>query len=235
MEKEIKIFEDYLNGFDMNNEMILFKYKHTYRVVDNAKKIAKSLDLNENEYNRACIAALFHDIGRFPQAKEYNTFSDRKSFDHGDKGSEILKELNYNDDIVIKAVKYHNKYDFPKFDDLTDMHIKIVRDADKIDIMHVTYAENIDRKIKISNRIINCFKKHKQLPNYLGHSYVIYLLRILAFIFDINYKKSMEMILKNGSVQFVFSKLKTRLDKEIYDLIEAETKKYIKERFDIIC
>ena len=80
MDKEIIFFENFVNQFDKNNKKIKHKYDHTYRVVEYAKKIAKSINLNEKEYNRAIICALFHDLGRFPQIKEYNTFTDLLSF-----------------------------------------------------------------------------------------------------------------------------------------------------------
>ena len=130
MDKELNFFEKYVHGFDMTNRKIEHKYHHTLRVVEYAKEIAKSLNLDKKEYDRACVCALFHDLGRFPQVTEYDTFVDSESFDHGDKSYEILLDNNYDDEIVLKAVKYHNKKEVPKFDELTDMHCKLVRDAE---------------------------------------------------------------------------------------------------------
>ena len=135
MDNEIRIFENYVKDFDKSIPEVEYKYNHTYRVVSYAKQIADSLNLSKEEYNRASICALFHDIGRFPQIRDYDTYSDLISIDHGDKGYEILNELGYDDEIVKTAVKYHNKKEIPKFDELTDLHCKLVRDADKIDIM----------------------------------------------------------------------------------------------------
>ena len=96
MEKEIKMYEDYLSIFDKHNPKIMHKYKHTFRVVDYAKTISNSLGISEDEQKRACVCALFHDLGRFPQARDYDTFEDSKSFDHGDKSFEILNEYDKN-------------------------------------------------------------------------------------------------------------------------------------------
>ena len=109
MDKELEFFEKFVHSFDMNNEKVIYKYNHTFRVVDNAKEIAKSLDLDEKEYTRACVCALFHDLGRFPQVSEYNTYLDRLSFDHGDKSYEILKENNYRKRINFYKIKYFTK------------------------------------------------------------------------------------------------------------------------------
>ena len=235
MERELKLFEDYVSKFDMNNKLVLHKYEHTYKVVDNAKEIAKSLNLNDEETNRAAICALFHDIGRFPQVSEYNTFIDRFSFDHGDKGYEILKENNYNDEIVLTAVKYHNKKDLPTFDELTDMHCKLVRDADKVDIMTMFGNKECDNNYNISEEIMDCFKNHKLLDTAMGDTEFIYSLRNLAFVFDINYKKSMELIVEKKLIPFKLNIIRSKTNKEQVDLIEDIIKKYIKERFDIIC
>ena len=158
MDKELEFFEKYVSNFDMSNKKVEHKYHHTYRVLEYAKEIAKSLNLDEKEYNRACVCALFHDLGRFPQIRDYDTFVDSESIDHGDKSYEILKENNYNDDIVLKAVKYHNKKYVPKFDELTDMHCKLVRDADKVDIMLYFLNEPIDNNYDVDDKIIDSFK-----------------------------------------------------------------------------
>ena len=235
MEREINFFEDFISKFDKNNKMIIHKYNHTYRVVEYAKEIAKSLDLSNKEYIRASVCALFHDLGRFPQARDYNTFIDAMSFDHGDKGYEILKENNYNDEIVLKAVKYHNKKELPNFDELTNMHLKIVRDADKIDIMTMFGNKECDNNSIISEEIMNCFKNHKLLDNSMGDTELIYSLRNLAFIFDINYKKTMETIIEKELIPFKLNIIRSNTNKEQVDIIEKELKKYIKERFDLIC
>ena len=235
MDKELKIFEDYYSQFDSNNPRIKHKYEHTFRVVSQMKEIASSLNLDEKEYNRALVCALFHDLGRFPQAKEFDTFVDSESFDHGDKGYEILKELNYNDDIVLKAVKYHNKKEIPKFDDLTDMHCKLVRDADKVDIMLYFINDPIDNNYIIDDETIEKFKKHELLNNDRAKNSFVSGIRYLAFIFDINYKKTIEILLRNNVLENKIKILKSDINSEQIDLIEKILKEYIKERFDIIC
>ena len=235
MDNEIKFFEEYVKQFDKNNEKVDHKYNHTYRVVGYAKDIAKSLNLSNEEFNRASVAALFHDIGRFDQVTMYDTYLDRKSFDHGDRGYEILKENNYNDDIVLKAVKYHNKKSVPAFDELTTMHCNLVRDADKIDILIIHGTNVNDNNKEIDNKIIESFKKHELLDNEIGDTDFIYVLRELAFLFDINFKRSMEIILEHDLLNKKINLIRSDINKKEVDFIEKELKEYIKERFDIIC
>ena len=236
MNKEVEIFENFIKNFDMNIPDLKRKYDHTYRVVDYAEDIAKSLNLDENEVTRAKVCALFHDLGRFPQFSEYKTFIDSDSFDHGDKSEEILKEINYNDEIVLKSVKYHNKKEVPNFDELTNIHSNIVRDADKLDIMNMQINELENYDYEYPEGIIDNFKNHTLLDNRYANNNFINLLRMLAFVFDINYKKSIEIIIEKNIIDRKIEILKRlkNANNEV-DIIEKEIKEYIKERFDVIC
>lgn len=89
--------------------------------------------------------ALFHDIGRFPQYEKYGTFEDSKSVNHGLFGSEMLLKKNIlqglpeeESALIVQAVKFHNVFDVPQLEDenLT-FFIKLLRDADKLDILRV--------------------------------------------------------------------------------------------------
>lgn len=235
MNKEVKLFEDFINDYDMNNPKIKLKYDHTFRVVENAKEIAKSLNLDDKEKNRALVCALFHDLGRFPQVTEYDTFIDELSFDHGDKSYELLNKWEYNDDIVKKAVKYHNKKEVPEFDELTNMHCNIVRDADKVDIMFSFINSPIDNNYDVDEESMNAFKEHKLIGNKSEMTEFMYGLRYLAYIFDINYRKTIELLLEKDIINDKLNLLRCERNKEQIDFIERELKEYIKERFDIIC
>ena len=235
MDKELIFFEEFIKNYDMNNPRIKHKYDHTYRVVEYAKDISKSINLDNKEYNRALVCALFHDLGRFPQAKEYDTFIDKDSFDHGDKSYEILKESNYSDDIVLKAVKYHNKKEVPKFDELIDLHCKLVRDADKLDILDYFNKPIEDEELIIPERAIDYFKNHELIDNSFVENKTVHMLRQLSFVFDINFKKTMEIILDKNLLNNKLNFVRTNNTNKQVDEIEKIIKEYIKERFDIIC
>ena len=194
MKKEIQFFENFVNQYDKDCKEIAYKIRHTYKVTNYAQNIAMFLNLSSEQIKTAYLCALFHDLGRFPQWDEYQTFIDKDSFDHGDKSYEILKENGFDNEVILKAVKYHNKYALPS--DLTEeeeLQCKIVRDADKLDILHHKWTID-DKKRKISEDIIRCFEKHKLVSNDMVKHSVDAILRQLSFIYDLNFDESKEMV-----------------------------------------
>ena len=232
MEKELEMFNNYINQFDLTIPNLNRKKEHTYRVVEYAKEIAKSLSLSDDDINLAGICALFHDLGRFPQFTEYQTFYDNISFDHGDKSYEILKELNYNNDIVLKAVKYHNKY---KVDDSLNerelLFANITRDADKLDIMFKQMGESYKEEYVIPDETMNYFYNRKLMPNSKIESVTDGKVRILAFIFDINFKKSFEIIKESKIIdEYINLIYEATSNERIFEI-----KEIIDERIDEMC
>ena len=150
---DLKYFKDWFSGYcksfyspnaeDQKN--ILLKELHTSHVCKNILDLAEDLSLNHNQRLLAETVALFHDIGRFPQYDRYKTFKDSISVNHGLLGAEtlirekILHKLPEDEqEIVIEAVKFHNAFAVPKKEN-EDMlfFIRLVRDADKLDIWRV--------------------------------------------------------------------------------------------------
>ena len=176
---EVGVSEDQLNQFDewfktyceSFNELsapqernFLLKKVHTFEVRKNCKLIAESLGLSGEHVYLAETIGLFHDVGRFEQIKQFNTFSDSHSFDHGDFGVKVLKELDLllplsqkTQEIILSSVKLHNKFILPQ--DLkraVELFVKIVRDADKVDIFRVLLKHyKKSRKEQDSNVTLN--------------------------------------------------------------------------------
>lgn len=121
------------------------KIRHTFQVLQNARKIVEGENFPLH-LRRACLlAALYHDIARFEQYIQYHTFRDRESIDHGRFGVVILKrekrmvqEQPPIPHIVFSAVGLHNRFALPK--DLPEeirLACLVVRDADKLDILRI--------------------------------------------------------------------------------------------------
>lgn len=133
------------------------KILHTWDVcalcVEIAGRSPESFDSRGVELAELC--GLFHDVSRFIQYRDYGTFLDARSFDHGMKSAEIFAgEFEsaglsaHESEIISTAVAVHNKMLLP---DGIVSHIKpyamLIRDADKIAIIDLFlgyFAENSD-------------------------------------------------------------------------------------------
>lgn len=145
MYRYVELLEKYVkDNYDLDDELIKKKLAHTVRVYQLMIKLVEKLDLDEHDKVLALYIALFHDVGRFYEAKKNKKFNNL--YDHASDSITIL----FNDgliqefpievedyDVIMKAVYYHNKKDLS--DDLTDrerMFCHLIRDVDKIDILH---------------------------------------------------------------------------------------------------
>ena len=137
-------FLKYTEKYDLEDENIQRKKEHSLRVMNISETIARKLNLSEEEIQLSTLIGLLHDIARFEQYKRYQTFKDSNSFDHGNYALKILNrdirkyiEQDDYDEIIRKAIKNHNKFIIE--DELTkkeELFAKIIRDADKIDILY---------------------------------------------------------------------------------------------------
>ena len=147
MNENFDVFDEFVMSYDMKIDMIGYKYTHSYRTVHQAEEIVRSLELDEEDMILASNVALLHDVARFRQWTDYKTFDDFKSFDHGDEGVKILfdegeiykyqiDEKDY--EVISTAVRLHNKleYDENLLSEKEKLHTKIIRDADKLDIIY---------------------------------------------------------------------------------------------------
>lgn len=142
------LFRNYVSSFycnDINiNRNIKIKEDHTFRVVQNIRKLVRSNSIEEEISTLSILSALFHDIGRFNQFKIYGTFDDKTSIDHAELGVNILREMKVLDklpsrdkELILESIFYHNKKGIhlkcndPQLIQLTDL----LREADKKDLL----------------------------------------------------------------------------------------------------
>lgn len=206
IEEAIKEFKSYTDSYLEYGKMITLKRNHTLRVMKLCEEIAKSINLNEEETHIAKIIGLLHDIGRFEQWKEYRTFKDKDSIDHASLGVEILKKDNYlrkyikddkYDDIILKSIEYHNKHKIPdNLDEKTEMFVKLVRDADKIDILYLYVDKEVDLELdnEFTDSVYKLLLEEKTISRKDIKTKTDRLSISLGFIFDINYKYSFKYL-----------------------------------------
>lgn len=131
---------------------LALKLEHTRRVAANARDIARDLRWSSADIHLAEALGWLHDVGRFAQFAEFGHFHDATSFNHGFRGADIaceagmLAELSEeNRDCLLAGIRHHNAKTIPA--DTLDTHLpflKLIRDADKLDIFRVV-AEGLAR------------------------------------------------------------------------------------------
>ena len=257
--EQIEEFNNYIKNYDLNEEPIKFKYDHTFRVVAIARKIVADIDIDENTKKLALIASLLHDISRFKQWSEYKTYNDETSFDHGNMSYEILKENNYiekyvsdkkEQDIILNAVAKHNKRYLESVNDIEyDFVARVVRDADKIDILktqyigindphyRITHADGEVFETIITDALIDDILRHEPSKNENVKTYFDGVIRSLGFLFDINFKKTFEIVKEDKIIEQKIDYLRKYVNNPKIDLIEQEINKYIDEKIgdDNLC
>ncbi len=207
MDKYQKFFENYTAQFNMSEWAFGYKHDHTLRVMDLCGDIAHSLKMSKEDIELAKLVGLFHDIGRFEQWREGESFNDRKTFDHGARGVEILKQFHIIDnhpqkELIFAAVNNHNKRVIdPKIEDKHVLRFcKIVRDADKLDIINsvidgrIQQEKFIVKQKSYSPEALQFFKNHQTIDRKVCPSEADRALTSLSLFFDINSEFSKQYI-----------------------------------------
>jgi len=235
MKTEIKIFNEYVKKFDLKVKELMYKYHHTFRVMDICEEIANDLGLSDNDVYLAKLCGLLHDIARFKQWTQFKTYKDIDSFDHGDYGYKILKENDFikqfvQDEeeisIVLDSVKYHNKLIVPIITEKNMLFSNIVRDADKLDIMSTQGNQIKDNEIRLNEKMLNSIYNKEICKNKDVTTEIDHIIRMLSWVFDFNFKYSYKYLIENKIIEQKFNLL------EIYGETEEikKLKQFINER-----
>ena len=217
-ENVLKEFLSFVSQFSESDMRVRYKKGHTFRVADNCKQIAEGINLSDDDIYLAWLCGILHDIGRFKQVEERETFRDSKDFTHAEYGCKILFEeglisrfCDKKDwyDILYKAIYNHSFLVLPK--SLTrqeELFCNIVRDADKIDIIHGAllydfkmfheYTEEEIQDSDITDSAVQYFYRQTLIPFADMKTPADYFLRIYAFYFDLHYPCSYELVDKQG-------------------------------------
>jgi hypothetical protein len=124
---------------------ILLKVEHTRKVCEIMALLADGEGLTQEEARISAAVALLHDVGRFPQFRRWRTFRDSESDNHARLGIEVLRQHDVLNGLpaderlmVEEAVRFHNLLALPlRFTSPTSLFIRLIRDADKLDIWRV--------------------------------------------------------------------------------------------------
>ena len=250
IEKAKEEFIEYVNRYDLSNNNIKLRQEHSMRVMAISTQIAEGLKLAQEEIELATLIGLLHDIARFEQYTQYQTFKDLESFDHADYALTILEkdirkyiETNQYDNIIKKAIKNHNKYAIE--DGLSAKELlfaKIIRDADKIDILYESAEkfwkgeENRVEKSKISKNVLDQFNSKKQIKKdkNIKLEPIEDIVFIIAFIVDINFKTSFEILKKEDYINRILNRynIEDEFSRNAITEIRKNANQYIEEKIN---
>ncbi|OVE75652.1 hypothetical protein BVX97_03970, partial [bacterium E08(2017)] len=127
------------------NYLLELKLDHSNRVADDSTLIATELGWSQDDINIATAIGILHDVGRFSQFKEFNTFFDGKSVNHGKRGYEVAQTCSVLDECdnnthqaILDSIHFHNCRDLPTgLNEDSYRFLNLIRDADKIDIVYI--------------------------------------------------------------------------------------------------
>ena len=242
--KARQALKNYIEKYDFSNPRIKLKATHIYRVADVAKQIATELNLSKEQKDLAELTGLLHDIGRFEQLRIYDTFKDSESINHAELGVKVLKENNFikefcNDenyyDIIYTAILNHNKYKIEDgLDEETLLQSKIIRDADKIDILNLLVFETFETLYKkkeiidepITEKNLNAILKGNQIERKDQKTNMDDWASNIGYVYDINFKPSFRILKERDYINKIIDRTKT-LEME---KIRSYVNKYIDEK-----
>jgi putative nucleotidyltransferase with HDIG domain len=142
-------FDAYTNRFFGQDEYVnlhlRLKQEHTARTREQMLHLAGRLGLDENQTRVAETVALLHDVGRFPQFAKHRTYNDVRSVNHCCLGVEVLHQEGVLESLppqekqwIRTAVAHHGRKALPAdLDEQTLLFLKMIRDADKLDIYRI--------------------------------------------------------------------------------------------------
>jgi HD superfamily phosphohydrolase YqeK len=244
MNENFDVFDEFVMSYDMNVDMIGYKYNHSYRTVHQAEEIARSLNLSEEDKELASFIALTHDVARFRQWTDFQTFDDHNSFDHGDEGVKILfdegeiEKYNVSEEdysIIKNAIKFHNKLllDETGLSEREILHSKIIRDADKIDIIYSFSTQRLleieSDDSEISDKVIESIKKHELINKVDVVTKNDRIIMELGLVYDLNFDYSIRKIYEEN---YLGKMVDSFSNKELFMPYLNEINEYMKGRIE---
>jgi hypothetical protein len=136
--------------------MMKLKLDHTHRVVEDARRVMAGEGWGLDDFQIGEATALLHDTARYSQLRDYQTFKDSDSFDHAAQAVKIIREQQWLKDLpdedreaILIAVAVHNKRDVPAAVKGEALRLSwLVRDADKLDILHLLEQAVLDGSLE---------------------------------------------------------------------------------------
>jgi predicted hydrolase (HD superfamily) len=223
LEKLQTWFPGYVAGFytggadDFLDKHVRLKEEHTARVCEEMRHITQGIGLSREDEHLAQATALLHDVGRFEQIRTYRTYVDPKSVNHGLLGVEVLdkegvlKDLSQEEQTILKtSVQWHGAKALPEgLDERTALFCKLVRDADKLDVLGLLInnfkryyddPEHFDLEVEfpdrpqVSEHVIEALLRHELVDYRQIRTLHDAQMVLLGWVYDINFTATLRRI-----------------------------------------
>jgi hypothetical protein len=248
--QQLHFFQDWFQQYVLNfretdplhQRSLDMKEKHTFHVRAAIDRIATGLNLSENDRRVASATALFHDLGRFLQYKKYRTFRDPDSENHAKLSLWELNEHRVLHDLdpgerrlISRAIYLHNRPRLPENPDAAAMlHCRLIRDADKVDILRVMIEHfqmeetrrnpvislGLGAETVVRDEVYRClFRKQAMSYATLKSANELKVLQ-MSWVFDINFRPTFEILRERNALDQLAATLPdTQLRREALDFI----------------
>ena len=158
---------------------------------------------------------------------DVDDFSDKDSVNHGELGAKILFEDgeirrfiedDKYDNIIKTAILNHNRNreTMQWSNEKEELHSKIIRDADKIDILYILTFEEKEvawgktdmSDEKITDEIYREFMNKESIDYKKCETTADKLVSNFAYLYDLNYKYSLQIIKEKGYIDKIYERFK---------------------------
>ena len=215
------------------SENLQLKADHSLRVSKLSAQLARSLDLDNSDCELSELIGLLHDLGRFVQFTEHQSFDDTKCGDHASLGVSLITDQpffkllsEYEQQVVIFSIESHNKVSISGKDKQAMLFGQILRDADKLDIWEIcisflkrdgsfslpSVCYDLPNSPGISENIIKNLSAGKSISKIDLHSSNDFKLMLMGMVFDLNFKLSFQMLNEKQLVKKIYDTLPKRDD-----------------------
>lgn len=251
--KAQQAFAEYVACYDVSNKMIKLKIDHTYRVCALCEQIAKRSGYDDTEIEIAWLLGLLHDIGRFEQVRQYDTFMDAQSVDHAKLGVSILfherKIRNFieectQDSLIEHVIGCHSAYRVPaEYSEREKKFANLLRDADKIDIIKVNsmipfeqiyhISERELRDCVVSEEVMQAFWEEHAVLRSLKKTPVDNIVGHISLVYELVYPVSYQILYQQNCLEKIMD-FRSELSKtnEQFEQIRTKMKAYIAKKIE---
>ena len=242
------VFEEYLNGYDRENDKVKLKIVHTYGVVKYAGEIARKMECSGEDVELAELIGLLHDIGRFEQIRSFEA----DTMDHATYGVQVLFEEGMIrqfieedtwDDVIRTAIAKHSDYELTGItDERTLLHARLIRDADKLDNCRVKLEDAMETLLDLSADEVGKYaispkvredafagkcicSKDRRTPMDYWVSYV-------AYFYDLNFRETLDIVAEEQYVKRIIGRVPytNEQTKKTMEELERQLTEYVRRK-----